>query len=285
MSEGDNHLVEPGPQSLTYNSYLKIDQLLGLQSKVAFPPQHDETLFIIIHQVYELWFKQILCELDEVSEGLGQDQTMRAFKAIKRITTIQNILVQQIDILETMTPNDFNLFRDRLNPASGFQSYQFRMVEFKLGMKEDGYLKFFKFQPAALAALTDAFKEPTIYDALFHFMARRGFDIPSEVLNRDPSIPHVSHPKVVEEMTKVYRDSTSHSEMYLLLEALLDVDEKLEIWRYRHVAMVKRMIGTRIGTGGSTGAKYLATTLSKRAFPEIWELRNHLGTGTKGGNY
>jgi tryptophan 2,3-dioxygenase len=274
----EEHLLEPGPQTLTYGSYLKIDELLSLQTKVADPPQHDEMLFIIIHQVYELWFKQILCELDEAVVALQQNQVMRLMKAIKRITTIQNILIQQIDVLETMTPSDFNLFRDRLNPASGFQSYQFRIVEFRLGMKEEGYLKFFRHQPQASAALTDAMQSKTIYDHVLHFMARRGYAIPHEVLNRDTSKPHVSHPKIVEEMARIYQNSAQHSDMYHVLESLLDIDEKFEIWRYRHVAMVKRMIGTRIGTGGSSGAKYLSTTLTKRAFPEIWELRNLLGS-------
>jgi tryptophan 2,3-dioxygenase len=286
MNEVNERITEPGQNTLTYNSYLKVDELLRLQQTLASPPQHDELLFIIIHQVYELWFKQILAEIAEVTTAVKQDQSMRLLKAIKRITTIQNTLIQQIDVLETMTPNDFNLFRDRLNPASGFQSHQFRIVEFKLGMKEAGYLKFFKHQPFALTELTRAFEEPTVYDEVLKLMARKGFAIPAEVLQRDYKEPHRSHPDVVKVMAEIYRDSQRHGEMYILLEALLDIDEKFEIWRYRHITMVKRMIGTRMGTGGSTGAQYLSTTLTKRAFPEIWESRNFLGDGTnpqKGG--
>jgi tryptophan 2,3-dioxygenase len=277
MSENDfSGILIPDKNTLTYNGYLKIPELLQLQIVQSTPPEHDELLFIIIHQVYELWFKQTLHELDECSSALKADQPLRCMKALKRIDRIQGVLIHQIDILETMTPSDFNRFRERLNPASGFQSHQFRVFEFRLGLKDSGYKKFFKSQPKALEALQSTLLEPSVYDDVLHFLSRNGYKIPNEVLNRDVSTMHISNPAVVQEFVGIYQDNSSHYEAYMLLEALLDLDEKLEIWRYRHVAMVKRMIGLRTGTGGSSGAKYLNTTLSKRCFPEILEVRDHL---------
>jgi tryptophan 2,3-dioxygenase len=277
MSENDfSGIRVPDKNTLTYNGYLQIPELLELQVVQSNPPEHDELLFIIIHQVYELWFKQTLHEIDEISSALKADQPLRSMKALKRIDRIQSVLIHQIEILETMTPNDFNRFRERLNPASGFQSHQFRVFEFRLGLKDVGYKKFFKSQPLALKALQTALGEPSIYDDVLQFLSRNGYEIPREVLDRDVSAMHTSNPAVVQEFVKIYKDNSAHYEAYMLLESLLDLDGKLEIWRYRHVAMVKRMIGQRIGTGGSSGAKYLNTTLSKRCFPEIWEVRDHL---------
>jgi tryptophan 2,3-dioxygenase len=270
-------LTEPTEQSVTYGSYLKVQELLGLQHPLTVPEQHDETLFIIIHQVYELWFKQILHEVKAAETALQADQPMLFIRIAKRIGTIQAVLTHQVDVLETMTPVDFNRFREKLNPASGFQSMQFRVLEFRLGAKEPAYMKFHKHDPLAVKALEDALAQPTLYDHFLALLARRGFAIPPEVLKRDVKQAYQSNDGVREAILKIYRESERHYDLYSTLEALIDLDEGLLLWRYRHVAMVERMIGNRKGTGGSSGVKYLSHTLQKRFFPEIWEARNGLG--------
>lgn len=271
------NLTEPTAQSITYGSYLKVRELLSLQQPLTKPEQHDETLFIVIHQVYELWFKQILHELDAAEAAIKNDQPMLFIRIAKRIGTIQSVLTHQVDVLETMTPVDFNRFREKLNPASGFQSMQFRVLEFRLGMKEAAYMKFHKNDAPATKALDAALAAPTIYDHFLAMLKRRGFAIPGEVLNRDVSQPYQSNDGVREAILKIYRESERHYDLYSTLEALIDLDEGILLWRYRHVAMVERMIGNRKGTGGSSGVKYLSHTLAKRFFPEIWEARNGLG--------
>lgn len=275
--ESREQLIEPTPHAVTYSSYLKVPELLGLQKPLTIPKQHDETLFIIIHQVYELWFKQILHELSAASDALVKDQPMLFIRIAKRIGTIQSVLTHQVDVLETMTPVDFNSFRSKLNPASGFQSMQFRELEFRLGAKESAYLKFHKNDPSATKTLEDAISQPTVYDRFLALLKRRGFAIPAAVLDRDVRQPYQSNDGVREAILKIYRESERYYDLYSTLEALIDLDEGLLLWRYRHVAMVERMIGNRKGTGGSSGVKYLSHTLAKRFFPEIWEARNGLG--------
>ncbi len=275
--ELDPKLIRPKSTTLTYEKYLKVAELLGLQKPLSEPTAHDEMLFIVIHQVYELWFKQILHEVEECLQAVKNDEIMRMLRATKRICRIQEVLTHQVGILETMTPNDFNLFRERLNPASGFQSLQFRILEFRLGAKNAAYLNFFKADPAASAQLEQVMNEPTLYDEFLHSLARSGFAIPKAVLERDTSKLYTGDDAVVEVFTKIYQSPQQHYDLYLCAEAMMDIDENFLLWRYRHVAMVERMIGSRRGTGGSSGATYLATTLSKRFFPEIWEVRNRLG--------
>jgi len=282
MKMPNEGLIEPGPRSLTYDSYLKVPDLLSLQQPVTVPPEHDEMLFIIIHQVYELWFKQILHEMEPAATMLKENRVMPFLRTLKRVGVIQNILTAQVEILESMTPTDFNRFRDNLNPASGFQSHQFRLVEFRLGAKDPAYLKFFRSQPESLARLEQALAEATVYDHVLRMLARRGFAIPKEVLERDVSQPYTPHDGVTEALLKVYVEADQHYDLYMTLEALIDMDERFMLWRYRHVAMVERMIGTRRGTGGSSGVKYLTQTLSKRFFPEIWDVRGYLGTSEYG---
>lgn len=278
MTEKSNEkLTEPGAQSVTYGSYLKVNELLGLQHPLTKPEQHDETLFIVIHQVYELWFKQILHELDAAEEALKNDQPMLFIRIAKRIGTIQSVLTHQVDVLETMTPVDFNRFREKLNPASGFQSMQFRVLEFRLGAKEAAYMKFHQHDAKATKELEAAILHPTVYDHFLAMLKRRGFAIPDAALKRDVRQPYQSIDGVRDAILKIYRESDRHYDLYSTLEALIDLDEGLLLWRYRHVAMVERMIGNRKGTGGSSGVKYLTHTLAKRFFPEIWEARNGLG--------
>ncbi len=275
-------LIEPSGTSLTYDRYLKVDDLLALQVPQSDPAEHDETLFIIIHQVYELWFKQLLHELDKAERALNADSLTELLRTLKRIHAIQKILVEQVAVLETMTPTEFNRFRNRINPASGFQSHQFRIVEFRIGLKDAGYLKFFRSTPAHMQQLKDAMERPSLYEVLLQFLARRGCLVPKHVLERDPAKPWELDDGVKNLFLAVYRDPDSHLDLYHALEALMDLDESFMLWRYRHVAMVERMIGFKRGTGGSSGVDYLTKTLSKRFFPELWQLRSDLGSSDWG---
>lgn len=272
-------IIAPQGAMVSYSTYLKIPELLSLQEPLSSPKEHDETLFIIIHQTYELWFKQILHELDLAEKELDNNNPHAVLKTLRRISTIQNILTQQVSILETMTPNDFNLFRSRLNPASGFQSHQFRVLEFRMGLKDKGYLKFFKANPEALAQMEDALNKPAFQDHLIGFLAKRSYKIPAHLLSRDVSLEWTPAHELEEIFKDIYEHHTNHFDTYTLLEALCDLDQNFTLWRYRHVAMVERMIGSRVGTGGSSGVKYLSSTLSKRFFPELWSLRGRLGAG------
>lgn len=275
MTEG---LIKPEKGQLTYNSYLKVDELIGLQTLQSDPPQHDETLFIIIHQAYELWFKQILHEVGAITEFLKKDDLLAVFKSCRRVIRIQDLLIKQVDILETMTPNDFNHFRALLNPASGFQSAQFRVFEFQLGLKRRSYLRYHANDPAATAALNEALDAPTLYDHVLACLGRLGLDIPREVLDRDVGTPHSPSDDLARVFGSIYRNSDDNYHVYLLLELLLDIDQKLISWRWRHVSMVERIIGHTIGTGGSMGVDYLTSTLKKRCFPEIWSARKYVIT-------
>jgi tryptophan 2,3-dioxygenase len=274
----EDSLITPTETMVTYTSYLKVNELLALQTSLSSPPEHDEMLFIIIHQTYELWFKQILHELDLAEKDLDTDNAFGALKTLKRITVIQNILTQQVSVLETMTPNDFNLFRSRLNPASGFQSHQFRSLEFRMGLKDTAYLKFYATQPDSLREIEISLSRPSFNDHLMGFLARRGYEIPQDVLSRDVTREWTRSDGVENVYTSIYENHAKHLEIYVLLEALCDLDQQFTLWRYRHVAMVERMIGSRMGTGGSSGVKYLASTLGKRFFPELWSLRGRLGS-------
>lgn len=269
--------VKPEPNSVTYGSYLKVHELLDLQQELSNPKEHDETLFIIIHQVYELWFKQILHELNHIETMLSQDKLGNVIRSLKRISTIQRLLIQQIDILETMTPDEFNRFRSNLNPASGFQSHQFRILEFRLGLKNMAHFRFFQHDAASQAALAQALHAPTLYDVFLSYLARQGYPIPAEVLNRKVEDLHVLNPEITRIFQAIYEKPDQHYQLYIVLEGLVDLDEFLVLWRYRHVQMVRRMIGDMGGTGGSLGARYLQSTLTKQAFPELWDVRNHLG--------
>lgn len=272
-----NQITVPHKHSVTYGRYLKVHELLSTQQPLSEPAQHDEMLFIIIHQVYELWFKQILHELDQAERAVDADQILVFQRITKRIASIQKILTQQVDVLETMTPVEFNTFRERLNPASGFQSHQFRVLECRLGAKDEVYLKFHREEPTALAAIAQALAQPSLYDRILAMLARRGLPVPASTLSRDVSKPYEPSIGVRDAILKIYKESERYYDLYSSMESLLDLDEGLLLWRYRHIAMVERMIGSRKGTGGSSGVKYLSSTLTKRFFPEIWEVRSFLG--------
>ena len=252
-------------EKLTYGSYLRVPELLDLQHALSDPPHHDEMLFIIIHQVHELWFKQILHELDAAVAYLDRSDTQRPRKAFKRIHAIQRVLETQIDVLETMTPQEFNAFREGLNPASGFQSAQFREIEARCGlpMGEDAF-RHLAITPEERARLEMRLREPSLRDVFEALLARRGFDTST-------------HETTVAALKTIYEHEDEYYDLYMLCEDLIEFDERVLLWRGRHVRMVERMIGMKPGTGGSLGAAYLQTTLQRRFFPALWEVRTVLG--------
>jgi len=259
--------------TVTYGSYLAVDELLDLQRPRSAGPEHDEMLFIVIHQVYELWFKQLLHEVDRVIALLEARDAYRAQHSLKRILTILKVLVAQLDILETMTPLEFQSFRQRLEAASGFQSDQFRQIEFVLGNKSQGAIERFPDGSRARTALQQRFGAATLWDAFLKYLSREGYAIPGELLSRDVSARIEASPEVQAILIDLYRRDPKHAEM---CERLVDLDEGLQEWRYRHVKMVQRTIGAKIGTGGSAGAQYLVTTLMTPIFPDLWEIRSRL---------
>ena len=263
------HLVSN--PAVTYNDYLQIDDLLGLQRPRS--AEHDEVLFIVIHQVYELWFKELLHEFDRVRLLLEADESHRAQHTLKRVLTILKVMVAQLDVLETMTPLEFLTFRERLEAASGFQSDQFRQLEFVLGLKSADAIARFADGSRARAALEKRFREPTIWDAFLHYLAREGYEVPAAQLSRDVTVAIEPSEDVQQILIAVYRRDPKNVE---LCERLVDLDEGIQEWRYRHLKMVQRTIGSKAGTGGSSGAGYLRTTLSIPAFPDLWEIRSHL---------
>jgi len=259
---------------LTYGGYLKIHDLIGLQQLRSDPTQHDETLFIIVHQVYELWFKQLLHELDTIIERLNNDETLVAHRLLRRCIEIERLLISQIAVLETMTPTDFLAFRDHLRPASGFQSFQFREIEYISGLKDARFLKNYDEGSEARRRLMVRLAGPSVLDAFYDLLRRRGFDLPADEEGMDNES---AHERRVRELLRIYEDSENYYGLFLLAESLVEYDEMFAMWRLRHVKMVERMIGTRSGTGGSEGAAYLRKTVERKFFPELWEVRNYLG--------
>jgi tryptophan 2,3-dioxygenase len=251
---------------LTYGSYLRVDELLALQQPLGDPPHHDELLFIIIHQVYELWFRQMLHEIEAAMRNLNANDLLKVGKNFRRIHAIQRLLEQQVDILETMTPQDFNAFRSQLNPASGFQSAQFREIEYLCGERQNAQSQHLAPTDAERARLDRRLAEPTLYDELKGVLTKRGFAVDTSAA-------------LVASFVTIYERETDHYDLYLLLEDCIEFDERFLLWRGRHVSMVERMIGMKPGTGGSLGVRYLQSTLQKRFFPELWEMRTLLGAG------
>lgn len=251
---------------LSYNRYLKVEQIIDLQETLSEPTSHDELLFIVIHQTYELWFKQILHEIDATMNWLNEGRVFRANHSLRVVLSIEKILVSQIHILETMAPIGFLEFRDKLNPASGFQSMQFRELEFISGAKDEKILQFFEFDEFAHSRLKKRFESPTLADSFWNLLGRNSFDVSDEEKRVEAIVEILTHPE-------------KYAELYLLQDLLIEHDENIGLWRYHHVLMVERMLGMKRGTGGSEGANYLRTTLSKKFFPEIAEARTHLKVG------
>ena len=266
-------MSEETQAAVTYGTYLKIDELLTLQQPRSNGPEHDEMLFIIIHQVYELWFKELLHEFDRVMRLLEEDESHRAQHTLKRILTILKVMVAQLDILETMTPLEFLTFRERLDAASGFQSDQFRQIEFLLGVKSARAITRFPEGGRARTALERRYQEPTLWDAFLRYLARERYPIPTTFLEGRTDTSVQPSPEIQQVLVDVYRRDVKNAE---LCERLVDLDEGVQEWRYRHVKMVERTIGTKRGTGGSAGAAYLAETVGRPIFPDLWAIRSQL---------
>jgi tryptophan 2,3-dioxygenase len=259
--------------AVTYTSYLQVDALLSLQQPRSEGPEHDEMLFIVIHQVYELWFKELLHEVDFVRRLLETGEPHRAQHTLRRILTILKVLVAQLDILETMTPLEFLSFRERLEAASGFQSDQFRQLEFVLGRKSPGVLDRFPEGTRGRRALEERLRQRTLWDAFLHYLAGEGYPVPPEELARDVTTPIRPSEALQRILIDVYHRDVKNAGM---CERLVDLDEGVQEWRYRHVKMVERTIGGKPGTGRSSGAGYLRTTLGVPLFPDLWEIRSRL---------
>ena len=257
----------------TYAEYLKVDELLALQQPRSDGPEHDEMLFIVVHQVYELWFKELLHEFDYLQTLLFRNDGMRARHTLKRILTILKVMVAQIDILETMTPLEFLSFRDRLASGSGFQSYQFREIEFVLGRKDPKALQRYPDGSAPRRRLEQRLRADTLWDAFLRYLATNGVAVPHAELERDVARPVESSPAIHAALVDAYRNRPALAD---LCERLVDLDEGFMEWRYHHVKMVQRTIGTRRGTGGSAGADYLLSTLNQPLFPDLWAIRTEL---------
>lgn len=259
--------------ALTYSSYLHLPELLTLQEPRSSPPEHDEMLFIVIHQTYELWFRQLLHELDKVKADFSNSDLYGAIHTIHRCRTIMKTLVGQLDILETMTPMSFTSFRDRLDTASGFQSTQFRELEFLLGYKRPNVMKFLPPGGDAHQAVEKRLRERSIVDHFYDFLERCGVAIPAELRSRDVTEPAIANEKVQEGLLRLYK---TRPDLVILLELMTDFDEGLQEWRYRHVKVVERTIGSKQGTGGSPGIEFLKKSLFLPVFADLWAIRHKL---------
>ncbi len=271
--------IKPESDQLTYGNYLRIEELIRLQELQSSPPHHDELLFIIIHQTYELWFKQLLHELDAVVASLraaavnpDTDQVYEAARLLRRCTEIARVLVEQFTILETMLPTHFLAFRDKLKPASGFQSEQFREIEFLCGMKDEKMLRFHEASPEMLAQLKRRLSEPSLRDVFFDALSALGV-MPPLAADASEEEKYDARAKAIQ---AIYRDERRNRDWIDVCERLTEFDELIVSWRLRHIQMVERTVGVRLGTGGSSGASYLKMTLDKKFFPELWEARTML---------
>jgi tryptophan 2,3-dioxygenase len=259
---------------VTYASYLGLEQLLSAQHPTS--DRHDELLFIVIHQTKELWLKEIIHEVRLAKRLVRSGEVEPAYKALARVSRIQTIMTLSWDVLATMTPADYLSFRGGLGASSGFQSWQFRTLEYLLGLKDASFLAFQEEGSAALAELETALAEPSLYDDAIARLAAHGLHVPDDVLRRDVTQPYAPNPAVEDAWLAVYRDTARYWELYQLAEKLVDLDDALLTWRHKHVLTVERIIGGKRGTGGTEGASYLTRTLQRRCFPELWSLRTRL---------
>ncbi len=256
---------------LNYSTYLQIDGLLSLQDPHLEPVEHDESLFIIFHQTSELWFKMLLLELDRLTPALSDGQAFTAIGGLTRIRRILHSLVDQMDILETLTPLGFNAFRDRLDTASGFQSMQFREIEFLFGLKRPNALDAYAADLPGLSEARRRLAEPSVVDALYRFVAHHGGEVPVDLLERDVTQPVEADETFTQTLLRMYRND---GELRIVFELLTDLDSLLQEWRYRHLKVVERTIGQKLGTGGSAGVEYLKRSLFRQAFPDLWAMRH-----------
>ena len=260
--------------AMTYGDYLSLGDILSAQRPIS--QHHDEMLFIVIHQTKELWLKQTVRELKLARELVRADKLVEVHKILSRVTRIQAVMTLSWEVLSTLTPTDYVQFRDVLGSSSGFQSAQFREVEFLLGIKDGGHLRFQQEGSEPHCALADALASPSLWDEANAALHRAGFALPADVLDRDWSVPYRPRGEIEEAWAFVYRDAGRHWPLYQLAEKLVDIDDSFATWRHKHVVTVERIIGFKRGTGGTPGVPYLQSTLSKRAFPELWSLRTRL---------
>ncbi|WP_448102459.1 tryptophan 2,3-dioxygenase [Luteibacter jiangsuensis] len=263
---------------LTYGEYLKLDQVLSAQHPRSEPAHHDEMLFIIQHQTSELWLKLMIHELDAALVRLRADDVNGTLKILARVKQVQRQLYEQWGVLETLTPAEYLQFRDVLGPSSGFQSLQYRMVEFILGNKHADMLRVFEHDPAAHDRLRATFEAPGLYDEFLRYLARRGHPVPVDVMERDVTQPWVSQAALLPVFKRIYEDTAQYWPEYHLSEELVDIEEAFQLWRFRHMKTVERIIGFRQGTGGSSGVAFLRKALEQSFFPELIEVRTILGT-------
>jgi tryptophan 2,3-dioxygenase len=262
-------IVTDFSKKLSYAGYLSLDGLLAQQRPLSQPPHHDEMLFIIQHQVSELWIKLIIHELSAAIDHIGNDRLPPALKTLSRVKLIQMQLFEQWSVLETLTPSEYMEFRGVLGNASGFQSYQYRKLEFLLGNKNADTIKVFAHDPAIYDDLLHTLESPSLYDEFLRYLGRRGYNIAAECLNRDWSHPYIRNEALVDTFRDIYRNSKQHWEAYEMCEKLVDVEEYFQLWRFRHLKTVERIIGFRPGTGGSSGAGFLRQALELTFFPEL----------------
>ncbi|WP_106494621.1 tryptophan 2,3-dioxygenase [Lentibacillus sp. Marseille-P4043] len=261
-------------EKMTYGDYLQLDTLLSSQKRLS--DHHDEMLFIIIHHVSELWLKLIIHEIKGAIQMIEQDELQSSFKMLSRVSKTQTQIIQAWDVLSTLTPAEYMEFRDSLGNASGFQSYQYRLVEFVLGYKTPYIMKIYKKDPEVYAILEEAYTKPGLYDVAIQALARNGFPINDTVLNRDFSKTYQRDASVENAWLRVYQDVDSHWELYQLAEKLVDIEDWFQQWRFRHMKTVERIIGHKKGTGGSSGVGYLKKVLDHYFFPELWEIRTKI---------
>jgi tryptophan 2,3-dioxygenase len=273
--------IEPGierdfSENMSYGDYLRLDLLLSAQRPQSNPPQHDELLFIVQHQTSELWLKLLVHELRSARALLRTDDLSPALKRLARVKHVQHVLTDQWSVLATMTPSEYALIRPFLATSSGFQSAQYREVEFLLGNKNADMVKVFGHEPAAQAELEQLLHEPSLYDEFLAYLSRRGYAVPADILDRDWSRPHHLHPELVDTFASVYAAPEKHWGVYETCEELVDVEDNFQEWRFRHLQVVQRTIGHKTGTGGSSGVDFLRRALDLTFFPELYEVRTRL---------
>jgi tryptophan 2,3-dioxygenase len=261
----------------TYSGYLRLDRLLSAQQPLSDPPHHDELLFIIQHQTSELWFKLVIHELREAMRRLAADDLQPALKSLARVKHIQHQLVDQWAVLATLTPSEYAQFRGALGQASGFQSAQYRVVEFLLGNKNARMTEVFAHDPQARAALEEALELPTLYDEFLRYLARAGHSVPDDLLKRDVTQAHAFHDGLLPVLKEIYEHPEDHWGAYETCEELVDIEESFQLWRFRHLKVVTRVIGFKRGTGGSSGVSFLQAALDLSFFPELLAIRTELG--------
>lgn len=262
---------------MTYGGYLSLERLLSAQNPVSVPEHHDELLFIIQHQTSELWMKLVLHEISHMRELLAADKLGEALKPLARVKHIQEVLTQQWSVLATLTPSEYAQFRGSLGNSSGFQSVQYRAIEFSLGNKNAKMLQVFEAEPESHAMLAAELARPTVYDEFLRLLARRGLPVPASILERDVTRAYTMHEDLVPVIKEIYDDPSTHWDLYEACEEFVDIEDNFQFWRFRHLRVVTRTIGMKIGTGGSSGVGFLQRALDLTFFPELFAVRTEIG--------